>query len=119
MSEHEFQVTPMFSGRCEFCNRPADEHDGVVDWGSPEKESIVMGWLNESPKVTMSDNLRDRIAKVLLGDQPYTGPENAAAHIMADVLIEDLSLMIDDSYRISNGNAFIVHGYYEVRETDV
>jgi hypothetical protein len=46
--------------------------------------------------MTMSD-LRNRIAKVLLGDQPYTSSENAAAHVMADAVIRELKLQPYDT----------------------
>ena len=79
----------------------------------------------------MTDNLRDRIAAVLTdhgagadawgvdGCECGFGTSSLieqATH-QADVLIRELGLMIDDSYRIGYGNAFIVHGYYEVRES--
>jgi hypothetical protein len=74
MSEHEFQPTWMLSGRCEFCNRPADEHDDPT----PEEFADPANWhpieehpyLNDPPKVTVSDNLRDRIAAVIDGVWP-------------------------------------------------
>ena len=62
----------------------------------------------------MSDNnLRDRIAAVV---HQYSVPI-PMAELVADAVIRELSLMIDDSYRIGYGNAFIVHGYYEVRDS--
>ena len=68
MSEHEFQPTSMLSGRCEFCNLPADKHDDVT----PNEFSDPANWhpieehpyLNDPPKVTMTDTLRTRIVAV-------------------------------------------------------
>ena len=57
----------------------------------------------------MSDDLRTRIIAALLSEDDVA--------LMADAVIRELSLMIDDSYRIGYGNAFIVHGYYEVRDS--
>ena len=54
----------------------------------------------------MSDDLRARISVPI-----------PMAELVADAVIRELSLMIDDSYRIGYGNAFIVHGYYEVRDS--
>jgi hypothetical protein len=79
----------------------------------------------------MPDDLRTRIAAVLSkhriyhravpfdwGCSCYEWQGKSADHDLhqADAVIEELSLMIDDSYRISYGHAFIVHGYYEVRD---
>ena len=52
MSEHEFQPTSMLSGRCEFCNRPADEHDDVV---TLEEFSDSANWhpIEEHPYLKM------------------------------------------------------------------
>ena len=61
----------------------------------------------------MSDDLRARIAAVV---HQYSVPI-PMAELVADAVIRELSLMIDDSYRIGYGNAFIVHGYYEVRDS--
>ena len=63
----------------------------------------------------MSDNLRDRIAAVIEKERNQWAGGDAASETLADAVIEALALMIDDSYRIGYGNAFIVHGYYEVR----
>ena len=79
-----------------------------------------------------NSSLRDRLIAVVTAASPVSrrfiagdgymsiairSDEDAAA-IAVDAVIDELSLMIDDSYRISYGNAFIVHGYYEVRDDD-
>ena len=63
----------------------------------------------------MSDDLRTRIADVICGMDALHAKQWSLD--VADAVIEELSLMIDDSYRIGYGNAFIVHGYYEVRDS--
>ena len=73
----------------------------------------------------MSDDLRTRIAAVQRAHREELCEENVCIcghhgdypNHVADAVIRELSLMIDDSYRISYGNAFIVHGYYEVRDS--
>lgn len=63
--------------------------------------------------------LRDRIAKALLAVVLATSKAKNGELVfteLADAVIRELSLMIDDSYRISYGTAFIVHGYYEMRD---
>ena len=65
----------------------------------------------------MSDDLRARIAAAIECERNKWAGSDAASETLADAVIRELSLMIDDSYRIGCGNAFIVHGYYEVRDS--